>query len=326
MRLARTLCTRENLASIFPSQTSTITTSIMLTPSQNSLYVFVGNLGRCLTPLVIVLALFSQSAKSDEWDKPALGFEAISLEQNTEILKQFGKMPAKGGLLVMAVSPGSPADTGGLKPLNVITHINRKPVGDPTEFKTVLEGLAIGDPVSMAGYGLTPKNVWKPGTIKAKVITRRESLKGFTEKTRDAVTNVEFVAHVDTPKITRTSQLQLYIAVVDGSPRLKMRVSHIGQGWIFAQNLMVKIHDNTIAIPLPHDLRDTDVWGGGKTAEVFTLTVEGELLEHVRTIAAARPSVIRIDGKDGVADREMDINEHQRFERMLNVYQSMIAQ
>jgi hypothetical protein len=323
MRLARDLCTRENLAKIFPSHTSTTITSIMLTPSQNSLHVFVGNLGRCLTPLVIVLALFSQSAKSDEWDQPSLGCEMISLEQNQQILKQFGKMPAKGGLLVMAVSPGSPADVGGLKPLNVITHINRKPVGDGTELRAVLATMAIGDAVSMAGYGLTPKNVWKPGTIKAKVITRRESLLGFTEKTRDAVHGTEFLSHVDAPKITRTPQLELYIAVVDESPRLKIRVSHIDQGWIFARNLVVKIHDQTITIPLPIDSRDTDVWGGGKTAEVFTLTVEGDLLEHVKTIAGARPTIIRIDGKDGVADREMEIDEFKRFGRMLDVFESM---
>jgi hypothetical protein len=104
-----------------------------------------------------------------------------------------------------------------------------------------------------------------------------------------------------------------------------MRVSHIEQGWIFARNLVVKIHDQTITIPLPIDSRDTDVWGGGKTAEVFTLTVEGDLLEHVKTIAGARPSIIRIDGKDGVADREMEIDEFKRFGRMLDVFESMTA-
>jgi putative serine protease PepD len=54
-----------------------------------------------------------------------------------------------GGAQVSSVATGGPADDAGLRPGDVITSIDGRPIDDPTELSTVLNGKAPGDTISL---------------------------------------------------------------------------------------------------------------------------------------------------------------------------------
>lgn len=56
------------------------------------------------------------------------------------------------GIVISRVHPGSSAAKAGLKPRDIITHINDKPVLNFTEYSRVLLSHTIGDSVKVSGY------------------------------------------------------------------------------------------------------------------------------------------------------------------------------
>ena len=54
-----------------------------------------------------------------------------------ELADEFG-IEMMSGVLVTAVEPGSPADQKGIKPGDVITDVNRRPVSSPKQFRDAL--------------------------------------------------------------------------------------------------------------------------------------------------------------------------------------------
>jgi S1-C subfamily serine protease len=55
--------------------------------------------------------------------------------------------PHDNGAVVRGVRPGSPADTAGIKPGDVITEVDRRPVGTLEEFKRAVDGHAKESPL-----------------------------------------------------------------------------------------------------------------------------------------------------------------------------------
>jgi hypothetical protein len=263
------------------------------------------------------------AAIAEDWDRPSLGLRAMPIERYEAALKKLGKLPSRQGLIVLDVAPGTPAAAGGLKKMDVITTVNRKTVGTMEELEAIVSQLGVGAAVSIGGYGLTPANVWKAGTVKARVIRHREMLEAWTTRTTDDVRRVDIIRHVDAPSGDRESVLSLYIAVVGDETRLKLRVAQVGGGWVFPTLLTVQVHDENHEFKLPFELRKTDVWGGGNTTEIYDITITPELMPAIEAIAKTMPSVIRVEGREQIADREMGIDEHDHIATMLDVYRMM---
>jgi hypothetical protein len=285
------------------------------------------NLRHALTRLVVVWSICAGcagAANSEDWGRPSLGFEAISLEKNAEMLKQFGKVPARNGLLVLSVSPGSDAAASGIRPMHVITHVNRKPVGSTEELAEILKGMEIGASVAIKGYGLTPANVWKPGSLKSVVMTERDNLMGYVTKETEQLNGTTFLSHVDAPEITEKSAAELYIAVAGDVPTLRMRLSHVAKDWVFGESVAFKCESDLITIPLTR--RKDDIRRTGGISETWDFVVDEETLAKVRTIANERPSVVRFTGKQNRSeDREMGQAEWSQFRRMYRIYKMMVT-
>jgi S1-C subfamily serine protease len=60
--------------------------------------------------------------------------------------------PVGGGALVMAVSPGSPANAAGLEPGDIITSLGNNTVQSPADIQSALSGLHAGQQVQIAYY------------------------------------------------------------------------------------------------------------------------------------------------------------------------------
>ncbi|MCE5279346.1 MAG: hypothetical protein ABFD92_08885 [Planctomycetaceae bacterium] len=61
-------------------------------------------------------------------------------EMTFEVRRYFHKNPGDPGVICAKIEPGSKASVGGLKPYEVITHVNNKPVGSAKEFCQALTG------------------------------------------------------------------------------------------------------------------------------------------------------------------------------------------
>ena len=63
-------------------------------------------------------------------------------EMTFEARRYFQKGPKDPGVIVYAVVPGSRAGVGGIKPYEIITHVNDKPVTSVTDFEKLIAGQA----------------------------------------------------------------------------------------------------------------------------------------------------------------------------------------
>jgi len=61
----------------------------------------------------------------------------------------------KNGIVISRVQEGGPANRAHLKPMDVITHLNGKPVNSFEEYKQLLLSHTIGDQITLTGYDKT---------------------------------------------------------------------------------------------------------------------------------------------------------------------------
>jgi PDZ domain len=300
----------------------------MFTPSQSSPNVLVINLGRRVTLLVILLAFFSQSATADEWDQPSVGFYAISLSENADALKKFGKMPAKSGLLVMDVSPGSAAGKGGLKPLNIVTHVNRRPVGSMEDAAEVIQSLELGTPLVLQGWGLTPTNTWKRGDVKTKVVSRRESLLGSVTIEHDKVFGQTTYTHVLESKIGSENSVDLSIFTNDKAKfSLNCQVSCVSARLVGMQDLIVVNGEQRFKLPLGRSKVETVIGKTLKVIEWANMVVDKpDKLEAMDWIARSHATKTRVEGMQYAVDIDLDVSAHGRIRTMLNLHRMLTEQ
>ncbi len=57
-----------------------------------------------------------------------------------EVRRYFQKAPNDPGVIVSKVEPGSKASVSGLKPYEIITHINDEPITSPKAFEKAIAG------------------------------------------------------------------------------------------------------------------------------------------------------------------------------------------
>ena len=57
-----------------------------------------------------------------------------------EVRRYFQKKPGEPGLIVSKIEPGGKASVGGIKPYEIITHVNDKPVTSVEDFKKLISG------------------------------------------------------------------------------------------------------------------------------------------------------------------------------------------
>lgn len=81
--------------------------------------------------------------------EPAPGFVGVQLDEVDDALAYHLELKNDLGVLVMGVSPGSPGESMGLKPFDVIVGADGQPVYTPRAFTALVRGKKAGDAIQL---------------------------------------------------------------------------------------------------------------------------------------------------------------------------------
>jgi hypothetical protein len=268
-----------------------------------------------------MVAMLVGNVAADEWDVKHLGFSGIPIQGNDDLMKRLGfaKLPVKKGILVAVVNPDTPTAAGGLLPLAIVSAINRKPVGSQADAAEVLSSLELGADVLLAGHTLR-NNVWKPGTVKTKVMTHRQVLKSSMERAADAISGVERYSHKFEAK-GEPKTVELYVLTLPGrGPQLRAEATWVDDDWLFLESLTLANEQARDSVKFTRGTGEDRAKGGlvleRKTAEV---TAEfGALLVRSGT-------TVRMVGSKSIFDHSPSLAEVWSNRDVLDFYRMMSA-
>jgi hypothetical protein len=271
--------------------------------------------------VICMVAMLVGNVAADEWDVKHLGFSGIPIQGNETLMKGLGfaKLPVKKGILVAVVNPDTPTAAGGLLPLAIVSAINRKPVGSQADAAEVLSSLELGADVLLAGHTLR-NNVWKPGTVKTKVMTHRQVLESSMERAADAISGVERYSHKFEAK-GEPKTVELYVLTLPGrGPQLRAEATWVDDDWLFLESLTLANEQARDSVKFTRGTGEDKAKGGlvleRKTAEV---TAEfGALLVRSGT-------TVRMVGSKSIFDHSPSLAEVWSNRDVLDFYRMMSA-
>jgi serine protease Do len=117
------------------------------TPTGREVPVTVIRDGKPRTLTVKVGTLEDRQPRQASAAVPEGGTLGVSVQTITPDLARELKLERESGTVVRGVRPGSPADTAGVKPGDVITEVNRRPVSNVDELKRAVDAHAKGSPL-----------------------------------------------------------------------------------------------------------------------------------------------------------------------------------
>ena len=267
---------------------------------------------------VLLFVAWSSVALGGEWDAKHLGFSGIAIQGNEELLKKLGfaKLPSKKGILVTVVNPGTATAAGGLLPMAIVTTVNKKPVGSLVDVQEIIDSLGLGEDAAIGGYSLR-NNVWKSGTVKSKVSTRKAVLLASMEKSIDKIEgNVVYEHRFDIPQLKR---LRYYVVELENSePQLVMQVIYAAEDWLFLNAITAAHQGRKVTIPLkPSSGQDKIVKGG--IIEKHWAQVTPEFAELTKDVNCT----IRFEGKNNDYDHEQTLSEYWINQDVMDFYRML---
>ena len=267
---------------------------------------------------VLLFVAWSSVALGGEWDAKHLGFSGIAIQGNEELLKKLGfaKLPSKKGILVTVVNPGTATAAGGLLPMAIVTTVNKKPVGSLVDVQEIIDSLGLGEDAAIGGYSLR-NNVWKSGTVKSKVSTRKAVLLASMEKSIDKIEgNVVYEHRFDIPQLKR---LRYYVVELENSePQLVMQVIYAAEDWLFLNAITAAHQGRKVTIPLkPSSGQDKIVKGG--IIEKHWAQVTPEFAELTKDVNCT----IRFEGKNNDCDHEQTLSEYWINQDVMDFYRML---
>lgn len=280
---------------------------------------------RLLTLLLLLTAPVHAADPLDALDPDALAFgmQAFALDEKfrAAVEEDFAPPPVKVGMLVFSLAPSGPAETAGLKYMDIISTVNRKPVGTKAALAEVVKEAGVSRPLEISyfrAFKAGKKWVWRKASTKATPATVREIYLGAMERTDDPITGRSTYR----PKLSASSpfireEIVPFVFKDPGKkPRVELRVGYVGRNWLFIENCTVKAGMKTFTFPVAD--RDDKVINGG-VAEWFYVPVTEERRPDVFAMLAAPDCLLRLSGDTYKRDREIPRDEIHRIEVALVV-------
>lgn len=261
-------------------------------------------------------------------DSPSLGVTLIAIADLPVEIKKDLDLPTKIGVALLTVEPNSPAANAKLRPLDLITNINKKAIHTEAQYNEVMEGLEIGKEYEVKGFrgqSVGKKMKWKGGSIKLTPVNRRDVYLNAMRKKLDEVRETTSYRHVDSPESVNTaSDLFLYfIAKKAEKPLLHLRIQFVNDDWLFIRRYVVKADENTFTIK-PDRLQDVERDNGdGKVWEWHDHSVGADERKMIDAITAAKRVILRCESDKYFKDRDLSRDEIHRLRVVLEAYRIM---
>ena len=198
----------------------------------------------------------------------------------------------------------------------IVTTVNKKPVGSLVDVQEIIDSLGLGEDAAIGGYSLR-NNVWKSGTVKSKVSTRKAVLLASMEKSVDKIEgNVVYEHRFDIPQLKR---LRYYVVELENSePQLVMQVIYAADDWLFVNAITAAHQGRKFTISLkPSSGQDKIVKGG--IIEKHWAQVTPEFAELTKDINCT----IRFEGKSNDYDHEQTLSEYWINQDVMDFYRML---
>ncbi|MCG6154995.1 PDZ domain-containing protein [Rubinisphaera margarita] len=272
--------------------------------------------------LFVVLCLVVAPALAAE--PASLGVEVIELATVYDVLREKGfDLPTKSGLIVLHVTPNSPAAKAKISPDDIILKVQRTTVRTIDDLRTALEGTA-GKEIDLSGYGSTiirGKQRWRRGDLRVTPATREEILKGAMVQTADPIKGLTFWKHASAPEFLNSrTAVYCYIAEEQGAPTLRLKLQYVADDWLFIKSLVVRAGAENFTIDLSgfSDVeRDNS---GGKIWEWHDRPVGANEMAMLRAMATGGNAIIAFNGNQYRKDFELDDTSRHVISETLELY------
>lgn len=216
--------------------------------------------------------------------------------------------PPKIGVVYFAKDPGCEL---GFAVNDVITHLDREVIKTPADLKAMVEGL---DPEKKHRLTFQRFNgKWVKGEVDFNPKTYREFVNDNLRKTSDKVTGKTHLIDKRSPASPEVTSIQCWIEEENGIDHLVVRYSYHGSEWLFLQEALVKIDDQSVVVKFDQVKRDND----SKVWEWCTREATLDDQELLLRIALAKDVTIRFIGKQYKHDHELTVNDQRAIQNVL---------
>jgi PDZ domain-containing protein len=278
--------------------------------------------------LVLLTAVAAMAAPGDEFDRISIGAVFLPLDGLRAVLPK-AKIPSKDGAVVIGVLSNSPAATGRMSVLDLITYAGSRRVHSEAELMRAIQASPAGKDLRLKGYHTTVSENGNTAHFELRTFRVRperlgDVLLAGVRKKVDGVRGLTFYNDVEAPESTSDgSDSDVYFAMKNGTPEpLRLRLMYVGKHWLFVERFVFKANGQTFTVAPPRSLDvERDVLTGG-VSEWYDASPK-DLPKIVEAIWNDSRAVLRYEGKTEYLDRQITANERSRLWRMMMVHRML---
>lgn len=272
------------------------------------------------TAICVCLLCCSLPAFAAEWnpalfDGPYLGGESVPVERVAVKIKA-AKEPVTG-VLLRRIMKGGFYDNVGLPRFSVVVAVNGWRIDAPQDVAAAMKDVKAGDSISIHAMPATVSetlNLAAPKKFTAVVPSRRDALMGRLVIDEDRVTGTKWVKHALASK--GAEPVSTYFQLKDDKA-INLRVLFKLQGPNFVIPVKIGVRHGETYTPFPVNFPEVGTRIGTPSSSWVDWSVDEKLAAVLAGLATAEKGIMRFEGRDEVADKDLDEDECQRIGDML---------
>ena len=168
-------------------------------------------------PINTAVKVYNEIIKTGQVTRGSIGVY-LDPENNTDLLKAYG---AKAGVFVEKLQPGGPAEKMGIKPEDILTSINGKPIKKGQDLIDEVAETPVGNPVTISLL-----RDGKPETVKVTVGDRAKVFNNVLNRNEEPKEGPE-----------ENTSARFGISIQQLSPGIKQNLSYTGTGGVLVSSV-----------------------------------------------------------------------------------------
>ena len=241
-----------------------------------------------------LFSIASASAADPELSAPTLGgaffpVSAMWEELAKSLDAKIKPPPTSRGVVILYALKDGPLDKAGLGSLDVITHVEGKPVEDPASLLKLVPTLTVGRPVRIGTYDARRGRsgiAWDRKTVTCTPLTKGATATAVMRVTEDDVLGVTTFKHIDDPKTPGDTAVLVWYVKREGvfsEPLVRFQLRQ--SNYFGIQSLVVRAGERLFKIDVP-GLAKSEI--GSAVWEWHDVTLQRDLQRHSRVTTRSR--------------------------------------